>query len=500
MKHRIRQLTLIVLLCSLLTTIVPPVRAVGFRDVPHDFWASTSIRRAVDKGLFQGETADRFGVGHAMSRGAFAVVLCRLFQWDMVKPDRGSFTDNQNKNAWYYSAVETAFKHDAVTGISRTYRPNDPITREELAVMLVRALGYTPIAGLWNENSLSFQDVTLNRSYLTMAVTLGIVKGLTPKTFAPDRAAKREEVAVMLMRVYERLHAETNPRLGLMQTQADADVTEKLDAAAVAGISVGYDGQIDVLTTMSRTERNNIRKKLQSGGETEALLWVKGRTAVLNGDIDAAADAVAETVKSGKWDGVFIDFPALRTTRRKQYTAFVRRLNAQLGERSLWVTTTAPCAEQQTENSYDFAALAQQAEHIVLRFPVDETVKNSFVTAPAEPLEDIYRALTRLKGVIAPEKLVLQLTVSGSAWKNGSHSTTLSAAEVTNLLGAQDVRHYHSDRYASCYLLRQVKDTMLTVWYNDTSCLQAKQQLAAFFGVSGVCFDRLDGVVASSAS
>lgn len=499
MKDRIRQLTLIVLLCALLTTLVPPVRAVSFQDVPNDFWAGTSIRRAVDEGLFRGETAEQFGVGHAMSRGAFAVVLCRLFQWDMVKPDRGSFTDNQNQNAWYYSAVETAFENGAVTGISRTYRPNDPVTREELAVMLVRGLGYTPIAGLWDENTLPFQDVTLNRSYLTMAVTLGIVKGLTTNTFAPDRAAKREEVAVMLMRVYRKIHTEANPRLGLMQTKADAQYAGELDAAAVAGISVGYDGLIDVTTAMSRTERNTIRTNLQTGGQTEALLWVKGRTAVLNGDIDAAANAVAQYVKDGKWDGMLLDFSAVTGTRRKDYTAFVRHLKEELGDSSLWITATAPCADKQIKDDYDFAALGQQADHIVLRFPVEETVRNSFVTAPAEPLEDIYRAMSRLKGVIASEKLVLQLTVSGSAWKDGTHSTTLSPAEVTKLLAAGDVRHYHSGRYASCYLLRQVGDTTLTVWYNDAACLQSKQQLAAFFGNSGVCFDRLGGVVVSPA-
>ena len=43
-----------------------------------------------------------------MTRAEFAVVLCRLFGWETVTPTSGSFTDNQNPTAWYYSAVETA--------------------------------------------------------------------------------------------------------------------------------------------------------------------------------------------------------------------------------------------------------------------------------------------------------------------------------------------------------------------------------------------------------
>ena len=40
-----------------------------------------------------------------------------------------------------YSAVETAYANGAITRQTDTFRPREPITREELAVMLVRAMG-----------------------------------------------------------------------------------------------------------------------------------------------------------------------------------------------------------------------------------------------------------------------------------------------------------------------------------------------------------------------
>lgn len=72
------------------------------------------------------------------------VALCRLFGWEMVTPEAGSYTDNQDKSAWYYSAVETAYANGAITRQTDTFRPREPITREELAVMLVRAMATAP--------------------------------------------------------------------------------------------------------------------------------------------------------------------------------------------------------------------------------------------------------------------------------------------------------------------------------------------------------------------
>ena len=67
--------------CSLaliltLSLAVPASAASGsFTDVPANHWAAAEIRRSVQVGLIQGETATRFGLGHSMTRGAFASIL-----------------------------------------------------------------------------------------------------------------------------------------------------------------------------------------------------------------------------------------------------------------------------------------------------------------------------------------------------------------------------------------------------------------------------------------
>ena len=125
MKKRLQRIGSCVLLCALLlaAALPAPVSAAstGFSDVPDTHWAADDIHRAVDLGLFQGQTKTRFGLGQPMTRAAAAVTVCRLFGWELVTPETGSYTDNQDPDAWYYSAVETAYANGAITRQTDTF-------------------------------------------------------------------------------------------------------------------------------------------------------------------------------------------------------------------------------------------------------------------------------------------------------------------------------------------------------------------------------------------
>lgn len=206
MRTRRRGLVLLVLLAMLLACVPVSAARSSYSDVPKTHWAYGSIEVATQKGLLQGVGANRFGLGQKMSRAAYAAALCRLMDWETVVPAKGSFSDNQDTKKWYYSAIETAYANGAMTKQSALCRPTDAISREEMAVMTVRALGYTALSGLVQEGC-PFSDVSTNRGYVTLAYRMGMVTGVDPFSFAPQRSLTREEAAVVLMRVYERRNA-----------------------------------------------------------------------------------------------------------------------------------------------------------------------------------------------------------------------------------------------------------------------------------------------------
>ena len=198
-----RRFALLLVLVSLLAAV--PVQAASgtYQDVPKSYWAYSSIKTVSKRGILQGIGGGKFGVGQEMSRAAYVTALCRLMGWQTVTPEKGSFDDNQNKNQWYYGAIETAYAHGVLTKQSTLCRPDDAITREEMAVMTVRALGYAGLSGAVQEDC-PFSDVSVNRGYVTLAYRLGLVTGVNAFTFAPQRALTREEAAVVLERVLTR--------------------------------------------------------------------------------------------------------------------------------------------------------------------------------------------------------------------------------------------------------------------------------------------------------
>ncbi len=179
----------------------------SFADVPEKHWAYESIRRAAEYGLVQGVDARHFGLGQKVTRAAYATMLCRLMGWEMISPEQGSFADNQNPEKWYYSAIETAYAHGAIYASEDSCEPTKEINREEMASMTVRALGYAVLAGTVQEKC-PFTDVTTNRGYITLAEEMGLVNGTGADRFAPRGDTTREQATAVLLRVYDRLHAE----------------------------------------------------------------------------------------------------------------------------------------------------------------------------------------------------------------------------------------------------------------------------------------------------
>ncbi len=123
-------------------------------------------------------------------------------RWKEIQPDSPSYTD-ADKDDWYYAAVETLLANDAVAASGEAFRPNDDLTRGEMASMLVRGLGYTSLAAGAGSYGVPFTDVTVNKGFITVAYDLGIMSGKGGARFEPDAPATREQAAAVLVRVHE---------------------------------------------------------------------------------------------------------------------------------------------------------------------------------------------------------------------------------------------------------------------------------------------------------
>ena len=199
----------LLLALSLLPLFALPAAAadvgVSFSDVPETHWAAASIRWASEYKLLEGTGNGRFGLGQKMSRAAYVTALCRLMKWELLTPEQATFSDVA-PGKWYFSAVETAYAHGAIVAPGGAFRPDEDITREEMAAMTVRAMGCALLSGSVQDDC-PFTDVSANQGYIALAYRMGFITGVSATTFLPKATALREEAAVILLRAYDRLHA-----------------------------------------------------------------------------------------------------------------------------------------------------------------------------------------------------------------------------------------------------------------------------------------------------
>ena len=180
-----------------------------FTDVPEGVWYEDAAAYVYEHGLMAGTSATTFAPDVTTSRAMIATILWRMAGSPVVNYAM-DYTDVA-QNQWCSEAIRWATSEGVVTGYGNgQFGTNDPITREQFAVMLYRFAqeqGYDVSIGE-NTNILSYTDVADLSEYaisaMQWAVGAGIINGTGDgSTLSPQGQATRAQAAVMLMRFCE---------------------------------------------------------------------------------------------------------------------------------------------------------------------------------------------------------------------------------------------------------------------------------------------------------
>ena len=97
-----------------------------------DHWAESNIKQAMENGWI--DTTNIFRPNESITRAEFIKIVNRKFNF--TEAEDITFTD-VDKDAWYYEEVKKAVKAGYIKGNGdNTFEPNNPITREEVAVII----------------------------------------------------------------------------------------------------------------------------------------------------------------------------------------------------------------------------------------------------------------------------------------------------------------------------------------------------------------------------
>ena len=185
------------------TTPTTPTRPSGkFNDLKGYDWALDAIDKLVTKGIVSGTSATTFEPEKSVTRAEFAKLVVASFGLTLNSDKLTSFND-VNSAEWYKQYVDIAVSNGIVTGYeNNTFRPNNTITREEMCVMLARALRSYELE---DKESTTFADANKVSGWAIEAVALlsshGIINGKGNDMFAPLDNASRAESAVTIGRI-----------------------------------------------------------------------------------------------------------------------------------------------------------------------------------------------------------------------------------------------------------------------------------------------------------
>lgn len=179
-----------------------PECTLPFVDVHANDWFFDPVCYVYSEGLMTGTSATTFAPNATTTRAMIVSILAR--QENVTAAEEAGFTDVA-ENDWYATAVNWAANNGIVAGFEdATFRPNAPITREQLAAILCNYSAWKGEDTSARADLDEYTDAISISSWATdtmsWAVAEQLLAGVTENTLEPQGAATRAQVAAVLQR------------------------------------------------------------------------------------------------------------------------------------------------------------------------------------------------------------------------------------------------------------------------------------------------------------
>lgn len=518
-------ITGITLAAIAMNLMCPLVFAKTYTDVPSEHWAIVVINQAADACIMQGRDNGEFGLGDTIKRCEFAAMLVRMMKWDKSIAQSSSF-DDINSSDWFFADVNTLAERNVYSESS--FRPNDNITRREMAVMLVKALGYDELAN--GESNSVFSDVSTDSGYIAVAYNLGIINGKSETVFDPEGSALREEGAAMMMRLYNKYYSDIDELHGFyaISSWGQKELAAQMDTVSFGWSRLQYTDDGNVLLNQTTQDGNDW---YMPDGYQDAMDYVMYGGATINLAVtmtdtedckaillnaENRAEAVSQLViASANFNGVTVDFEGMKGNELKEgFNQFIIELKSALGNKKLYVAVH-PVLKNSAEyfDAYDYKTLGEYADKIILMahdyasytLP-DNLLNTTFIATPVTPFDEVYTALKAITnsqtGVQDKNKIIFAVsTANTSAWNTTDKKITDGKSihpamdTVEKRLAQPDTEITYSEKYKNPYAFYTTEDgQQILLWYEDSRSIKDKIKLSKMFGVNSLSVWRIGAI------
>lgn len=180
----------------LIISLVPVGQAASFKDVSSSYLFYDEITYLTDKNIISGFTDGNFKPNQPVTRAQAAIMIGKAINLN-GSPQRTIFSDvgpSNGASGYIHSAVNAGIIQGFNDG---TFKPNNPVTRGQLAIFLTRAFNLTATT------TVSFSDVPTSSSaysYIGKLVAANITSGYDDNTYRPEQAVTRGQFSAFMTR------------------------------------------------------------------------------------------------------------------------------------------------------------------------------------------------------------------------------------------------------------------------------------------------------------
>ncbi|WP_456289339.1 S-layer homology domain-containing protein [Paenibacillus sp. AK002] len=169
-------------------------------------WAQSDIERMANKLIVNGSADGTFDPNRTVTRAEFVAMVVRALGL-AEKPQLSSYSDVGPNEVWYAGAIGAASAAGLIEGYADgSFRPDAVVTREQVAVMLARAVRYAGELPRQDTSALErFSDHAQVSDWAkgsaSELLAAGMIEGVGNAAFAPQAYATRAQSTVLLNRM-----------------------------------------------------------------------------------------------------------------------------------------------------------------------------------------------------------------------------------------------------------------------------------------------------------
>ncbi|MFD0589315.1 S-layer homology domain-containing protein [Paenibacillus sp. GCM10027627] len=503
---------ILIALGSSFSPISVAASAASFNDISTSY-AKNEIINLYNKKIITGTSATSFSPNRAVTRAEFIAILNRLLKLEPVASPITPYNDVV-QNAWYYGFIQAAVQLGIAKGTSATaFAPNQSVTRQEAAVWMARALkqtGNKPISSTAFKDGDQIADWA--SASISEVQKLGVIKGDMTGHFRPTDPISRQETAVLMDRVLQKdswvreLEAKPNERiiLGWQYGQTTAQYQNNILQSNVNTLSPRWyftNGTSDITNTTDTTliawaKKNNkqiwpmVGNRFDQEATHQMLTTATARDKVINQLVDS--------VKKYGLQGLNIDFENVAPKDRQSFTTFITLLAEKLhAQKAVLSIDVSPDLGTDWTEAFDYAALGKQADYMVM-MGYDEHYGELSGAGSNASLPYVTKAVNTLLKVVPSQKVILVLPFYNRDWTlkpDGSVSssefiTLTKQNEMMKTYSLKPVWDEPSGQYVASYMKQSMKHT---IWLEEGRSLTAKFALVANQKLAGTAYWYIGG-------